>query len=203
MKLRLATAQDAAAMAALYAHYVTETAVSFETEPPSEAEFRSRLAAGPIHPWLAALDDEGRLLGYASATAFRGRPAYRFTVETSVYLDRAAQGRGIGRRLYAALIPLLERQGFAQAIAAITLPNAASVRLHESFGFIPAGVYRQVGYKLGQWHSVGLWQRPLASLPDRPQPPRPFAPLWQEASLSARRPSRPDPSGSVGAAARA
>src|SRR5687767_9805423 len=136
VKLRLATADDAAAIASIYAPYVTASAVSFETEPPDAAEIRSRIeAGGALHPWLVACDEADRVLGYACATAFRARPAYRFTVETSVYLDPAAQRRGIGRSLYTALIPLLEAQGFTQAIAAITLPNAPSVRLHEALGF--------------------------------------------------------------------
>ena len=185
MKLRLATAADAAAIAAIYADYVTGTAVSFETEPPDEAEIRARIeAGGPLYPWLAACDDGGRLLGYAYAAAFRTRRAYRFAVETTVYVDPDAQRRGVGRALYAALIPLLERQGFTQAIAAITLPNEASVRLHEVLGFTQAGTYRQVGYKLGEWRSVGLWQRALAPLAEPPEEPKPFTGFWQEDAFS-------------------
>lgn len=185
MKLRLATAADAAAIAAIYADYVTGTAVSFETEPPDEAEIRARIeAGGDLYPWLAACDMNGRLIGYVYAAPFRTRRAYRFTVETTVYVDPEAQRWGVGRSLYAALIPLLERQGFTQAIAAITLPNEASVRLHEALGFTPAGTYRQVGYKLGEWRSVGLWQRALAPLADPPEEPKPFAPFWQDAEFS-------------------
>ncbi len=181
MRLRLATAHDAAAIAAIYAPYVTDSAVSFETEPPGETETRARIAAGgELHPWLIACDDDGGVLGYAYATAFRARRAYRFTVETSVYLDQAAQGRGIGRRLYAALLGLLEAQRFTPAIAAITLPNPASVRLHEALGFAQAGVYRDVGHKLGEWRSVGLWQRALAPMAADPKEPRPFATIWQD-----------------------
>lgn len=180
MTLRLATADDAAAIASIYAPYVTASAVSFETEAPDEAEMRARIAAGgALYPWLVTGEGD-RLLGYAYATAFRARRAYRFTVETTVYLDQAAQGRGIGRALYAALIPLLEAQGFTQAIAAITLPNDSSVRLHEALGFAQAGVYRDVGFKLGEWRSVGLWQRPLARQTDSPAEPRPFAGLWRD-----------------------
>ena len=179
MKLRLATADDAAAIASIYAPYVTDSAVSFETDPPGEAEMRARIeAAGPLYPWLVACEDD-RLLGYAYAGAFRARRAYRFTVETTVYLEDSAQGRGIGRTLYSALLPLLEAQGFTQAIAAITLPNDASVSLHEKLGFAQAGIYRDVGYKLGRWRSVGLWQRPLAPLANTPEEPRPFADYWE------------------------
>ncbi len=181
MRLRLATADDAAAITSIYAPYVTSSAVSFETEPPDEAETRSRMeAGGTLYPWLVACEDD-RILGYAYATAFRARRAYRFAVETTVYLDAAAQGRGIGRSLYAALISLLEAQGFTQAIAAITLPNAPSVRLHEALGFGQAGIYREVGYKLGEWRSVGLWQRALAPRTEAPEEPRSFAPYWDDA----------------------
>lgn len=175
MRLRLATPDDAAAIAAIYAPYVSGSIVSFETEPPDEAAMRARIAAGgDFYPWLVA-EQEDRLAGYAYACAFRARPAYRFAVETSVYLAPQAQGRGVGAALYERLIGTLEAQGFSQAIAAITLPNPASVRLHEKFGFVRAGTYRSVGWKLGGWHDVGLWQRPLAPPADPPAEPRPFA----------------------------
>jgi L-amino acid N-acyltransferase YncA len=194
VKLRLATADDAAAIASIYAPYVTGTAVSFETEPPDEGEIRARIeAGGGLYPWLAACDEQDRLLGYAYAAAFRTRRAYRFAVETTVYVDPDAQRRGVGRALYAALIPLLERQGFTQAIAAITLPNEVSVRLHEALGFSQAGTYRQVGYKLGEWRSVGLWQRTLAPLADPPEEPKPFAGLWRDSEVSAPGSSRSVP----------
>lgn len=159
-------------MASIYAPYVTDTSVSFETEPPDADELRRRIeAGGDLYPWFVA-EADGVLLGYASASAFRTRRAYRFTVETSVYLATDAVGRGIGRRLYTLLLETLEAQGFAQAVGAISLPNPASVRLHEALGFTPAGTYHDVGFKLGGWHSVGLWQRGLAILGDRPQEPK-------------------------------
>ena len=178
MTIRIATAADAAAIAAIYSPYVTDSAVSFETEPPGPAEMSRRIATGgALYPWFAALDAAGRIVGFAYGCAFRARPAYRFAVETSVYLAPAAQGRGIGRALYERLLPLLETQGFTQAIAAISLPNPTSVALHERLGFAPAGTYRDVGFKHGTWLSVGLWQRPLAPCSNQPSEPRPFAPL--------------------------
>lgn len=172
MRLRAATPGDCAAIAEIYAPFVTGSAVSFETEPPGEAAMRVRIeASGELYPWIVGESEDGRLLGYAYAARFRDRPAYRFTVETSVYLRSDAVGRGLGRRLYEPLLATLEAQGFTQAIAAITLPNAASVRLHEKLGFAPAGVYRQVGWKLGGWHDVGLWQRALAKAGDPPEEP--------------------------------
>jgi phosphinothricin acetyltransferase len=178
VKVRAATADDAAAIAAIYAPYVTGTVISFETEAPDAAEIARRMAGDAgTYPWLAACDDDGALLGYAYATAFRLRPAYRFSVETTVYVAGHAHGRGIGRALYAALLPVLEAQGYVQAIAAITLPNPASVALHERFGFRRIGAYQEVGFKHGGWHSVGLWQRALAPLGDTPAEPKPLAQL--------------------------
>lgn len=174
MRLRAATAEDAAAIADLYAPFVTASAVSFETDPPDAAAMRARiLAGGALYPWIAGEAGDGSLLGYACAARFRDRPAYRCTVETTIYLRPDAAGRGLGRRLYEPLLATLEAQGFTQAIAAITLPNEASVKLHERLGFAPAGTYRQVGWKLGAWHDVGLWQRALARAATPPPEPRP------------------------------
>jgi phosphinothricin acetyltransferase len=179
VKLRLAEAGDAAAFAALYAPYVTASAVSFEGKAPGAGEMADRIAkGGDLYPWLVAEDTDGALLGYAYATQFRPRHAYRFTVETSVYVKQGGGGRGVGGALYGALLPLLERQGFTQAIAAVTLPNEPSVRLHERLGFVQAGIYEMVGYKLGEWRSVGLWQRRLAPMAESPEEPRPFADYW-------------------------
>ena len=174
MRLRAATADDAAAIADIYAPYVAASAVSFETDPPDAEAMRTRIEAGGIlYPWIVAEEAGQAILGYAYAARFRERPAYRFTVETSVYLRPDSCGRGLGAALYAPLLATLEAQGFTQAIAAITLPNAASVRLHERLGFQPAGTYRQVGWKVGGWHDVGLWQRALAQAAAPPSEPRP------------------------------
>jgi L-amino acid N-acyltransferase YncA len=179
VRIRLATADDAAAIATLYAPYVTGTAVSFEVEPPDAAAMAARIAAGDgLYPWFVASGEDGAVLGYAAASAFRTRAAYRFSVETSVYLAPTATGHGTGRRLYRVLLETLTAQGFAQAIGAITLPNPASVALHEALGFAHAGTYNRVGYKLGGWHSVGLWQRALARAADPPTDPKPVAAVW-------------------------
>ncbi len=173
MRLRTAEPRDAAAIAAIYAPYVTGSVVSFETEPPGAEAIAERMAAaGDLYPWIVAEDEAGGLLGYAYASAFRARPAYRFAVESSIYLAEAAHRQGLGRRLYASLIETVTAQGFAQCIGAITLPNAASVRLHEALRFEKVGTYRQVGYKMGGWHDVGLWQRALAPAGSSPDEPR-------------------------------
>ena len=176
MRIRLAGIDDAAAIAALYAPYVTGSAVSFEGKAPDGDEMADRIAeGGDLYPWLVA--EDGDLLGYAYPTAFRPRHAYRFTVETSVYVRQDGHGRGVGGALYGALLPVLEAQGFTQAIAALTLPNEASVGLHERHGFVRAGSYADVGFKLNEWRSVGLWQRPLAPMAAEPQEPRLFVGL--------------------------
>jgi L-amino acid N-acyltransferase YncA len=173
--IRAARLDDAAAIASLYSSYVMESAVTFETEPVAAATIGERMRGGQaLYPWLVSIDQDGSLLGYAYAARFRERAAYRFAVETTVYVDPHAQRRRIGTSLYSRLIEILTRQGFTQAIAAITLPNPSSVGLHEALGFMPAGVYRQVGYKLGAWHDVGLWQRPLAERANPPAEPRPL-----------------------------
>ena len=175
MIVRRAIPGDAAAIAAIYAPYVTDSFVSFETEAPDEAEMLRRIeSGGDLYPWLVG-EIGGRVCGYSSASPFRTRAAYRYAVETSVYLAADACGRGLGRTLYGRLLDLLARQGFTQAIGAISLPNEASVRLHEALGFQPAGTYRQVGWKCGRWIDVGLWQRALAPATVPPAEPKAFA----------------------------
>lgn len=180
MRIRAAIADDAAAIAAIYAPYVTGTVVSFETEAPDADEIARRMTDGDgLYPWFVACDpDSGTVLGYAYGAAFRSRPAYRFSVETTVYVADGAQRRGIGTQLYKILLPVLEMQGYAQAIAAITLPNQASVILHERLGFRQAGTYEKVGFKFREWRSVGLWQRALCPLSTRPEEPKQFSAVW-------------------------
>ncbi|MCK6480167.1 MAG: N-acetyltransferase family protein [Planctomycetes bacterium] len=177
-RIRLATEADAPAMAALYAPVVRGTAISFELEPPDADEFRRRLREVlRLAPWLV-LEREGGILGYAYGTSFRARPAYRFAVETAIYVRSDAHRTGVGRALYGALLPCLERQGFRRAIAGVTLPNAPSVGLHEALGFRPAGRFSRVGWKFGRWHDVGFWERDLGSEGDPPREPLPVAAAW-------------------------
>jgi phosphinothricin acetyltransferase len=180
VKLPHATADDAAAIASIYAPYVLATAVSFETASPDADEMARRIeAGGDAWPWLVGCGEDGAVIGYAYASAFRPRPAYRFTVETSAYVADGAHGRGTGTSLYTLLLAVLKAQGFAQAIAAITLPNEASVTLHEKLGFGRIGTYEKVGFKFGEWRSVGLWQCPLATLSAHPEEPRPVSAVWK------------------------
>lgn len=175
MTIRFATPDDAAAIAEIYAPYVTGSAVSFETEPPDEATVRARMETGDgLYPWLVCCDPDETVSGYAYATQFRARRAYRFTVEATVYVREGRHGRGIGAQLYEKLFALLTAQGFTQVIVAITLPNEPSIKLHRAQGFAEAGIYRDVGYKFGEWRSVAIWQRPLASSGADPVEPRPY-----------------------------
>lgn len=161
--IRLAGAGDAAAIAAIYAPFVTSTPVSFEEQAPDAAEMAARIAGDGrgLHPWLVA-ELDGEVLGYASSAPFRSRPSYRWTVETGVYLAPNALGRGLGRQLMEQMLELLGRQGFTAAVAGITLPNPASVALHEKLGFVPCATYRDTGFKLGEWRTVQVFARDLA-----------------------------------------
>ncbi|WP_431469507.1 N-acetyltransferase family protein [Sphingosinithalassobacter sp. LHW66-3] len=177
--IRAAAAGDSAAIAAIYAPHVIAGTVSFETDPPDARAMRKRIeASGGLYPWLVMTDGEAGdqpVVGYAYATRFRDRPAYRHVVETSIYVAGPAQRRGAGRLLYEALIDTLRAQGFTQAIGAIALPNDASIRVHEAVGFRRAGVLREVGYKHGQWIDVGFWQCELNAPAIPPAEPRPFS----------------------------
>src|SRR5258706_11941380 len=141
MRIRLATDDDAAAIAEIYAPIVRDSATSFELVPPGADEMRARVRdVLKLAPWLVR-EDDGVVVGYAYATKFRARPAYRFTVETSIHVREGVRGRGVGRSLYDELFRRLAAQGFRRLVAGITLPNAASVALHEAFGFAPVGVF--------------------------------------------------------------
>ena len=174
MLVRDASLEDATAIQAIYAPVVTGTVISFEETPPTVQEMAGRIADySRNYPYLVA-EADGRVLGYAYGSRHRDRAAYRSSVDVAVYVDEAARGRRVGRSLYDALLPRLAAAGAHAAFAGITLPNAASVRLHESLGSTPVGVYRGVGYEHGRWHDVGWWQLTLATAaavaPDEPRP---------------------------------
>ena len=173
--IRAVTTNDAAALLGIYAPYVVTNAVSFESKPPSLEEMTARIAAaGDTHPWIAGCDKESALvLGYAFAKPVRPGPAYRFAVETACYVAGDMEGQGVRRTLYAALIATLTAQHFTQAISTLTMPQDKAIQLHESMGFRRAGVYREVAFKNGHWHDVGIWQRPLAEPATPPEEPLP------------------------------
>jgi L-amino acid N-acyltransferase YncA len=175
LTIRPASREDAASIASIYAPYCRLTAISFEFEPPSEEEVAQRIEAVLARhlPWLVCTDAEG-VLGYAYARPYQERAAYKWTLESSIYLAESSRGRGVGRALYMVLLDIVRAQGYCSVAAGITLPNEASVRLHESLGFEPVGVYAKAGYKLGDWHDVSYWRRALRSTEAEPPEPAPF-----------------------------
>ena len=171
-RIRMATPADAEDIVRIYAPIVADTTISFELDVPTVDEMRHRIVRTlERFPWLVSEDADGRVDGYVYAGPHRERAAYRWSVDVTAYLRDDARGRGIGKGLYTALFEELPTLGYFQAFAGIALPNAASIALHESVGFTPLGIYRNVGYKLGAWHDVGWWQRSLQPLRP-PTPPR-------------------------------
>lgn len=163
MQLRDAQAADAAAITAIYNHYVLNTAISFEEEAVSAADMAGRIAdvqAGGL-PWLVA-ESGGAVVAYAYATKWRARQAYRFSVESSVYVAAGQVRAGLGKMLYRALIARLRAGGVHLVIGGIALPNEASVGLHEAMGYVKAAHFAEVGRKFGHWIDVGYWQLRLA-----------------------------------------
>lgn len=156
--IRAATADDAAAIVAIYNHYIATTTISFEERPVAPDEMAGRIRDVTARlPWLV-FEDDGAVLGYAYATAWRVRSAYRFSAETSVYLAPGQGGRGIGTALYKALLARLREQGVHMAIGGIAQPNPASVALHESLGFEKVAHFKEVGRKFERWIDVGYWE---------------------------------------------
>jgi phosphinothricin acetyltransferase len=169
--IRIATPQDATAIQRIYAPFVAEGAVSFETEVPTPEEIEARIKSTLYaHPWLVK-EEDGKVVAYAYASAHRTRAAYQWCAEVSVYVDPAFHNRGIARRLYQSLIDLLSLQGFVNLYAGITLPNEASVGFHEAMGFRKIGVYEKIGFKAGNWHDVGWWTKTLSAPIDHPSAP--------------------------------
>ncbi len=181
--IRLATEADAQHVQAIYAPYVRDTVISFELEPPTADEMADRMRKALT--WLVCADGPGQVAGYAYASKHRERAAYQWSVDVSVYVDPAYQRHGLGRGLYTALLSLLTQEGYFNAYAGITLPNAGSVGLHTALGFQAVGVYTGVGYKFGQWHDVAWLARALQPRAAAPAPPRPLIELHHTAAAQA------------------
>ncbi len=165
IRIRAATPADAAALREIYRPYVERTAISFEADVPSEEEFAGRIAKyANSWDWVVA-EEDGACLGYAYGSAHRERAAYRWSVETSVYVHERHQRRGIATDVYAELLERLTTKGYCNAFAGIALPNDASVALHESLGFEMIGVFHRVGRKFDRWHDVAWLQRRLRDEP--------------------------------------
>ena len=159
--IRLAVLTDAMAILKIYAPFIANTSVSFETEVPTAVQFTEHVKSiiGK-YPYLV-YEADGKVVGYAYASRHRERAAYRFSADVSVYVDPGYHRRGIGKALYIKLFDLLKEKGIYTAYAGITLPNEASISLHKSFGFSEVGIYHNVGYKHGQWHNVIWLEKPL------------------------------------------
>lgn len=157
--LRPATPADAAAIAAIYNHYVLHTIVTFEEEAVTADEIavRIREVQGAGIPWLV-WEENGRVRGYSYASKWKSRCSFRYSLETTVYLDKDATGRGLGRKLYTALIDALRGQKYHALIGGISIPNPASIALHEKLGFQKIGHFKEVGWKFNQWIDVGYWE---------------------------------------------
>jgi phosphinothricin acetyltransferase len=172
--IRLATREDGRALAAIYAPAVVDRSTSFEVEPPDGAEMARRVERISVRtPWLVC-EHRGTVVGYAYAGPHRDRPAYQWSVEVSAYVHDDVHRSGVARALYTSLFAALVVQGFANAYAGITLPNAASVGLHLAMGFTPTGTFHRVGYKFGQWHDVMWLERELMAPASEPPVPTPL-----------------------------
>lgn len=180
VSIRPASPDDAQAIREIYAPYVESTPVSFELVPPAREYFQKKITEQiPKYPWLVAEVDH-EVVGYAYASQYKSREAYRWGVESSIYLAESQHRRGIGRALYEELFSILRRQRFRMVYAGITLPNAASQGLHETFGFRQIANFPNAGYKSGAWHDVGWWSLDLGieSVPDsEPLEPIPYREL--------------------------
>lgn len=157
-KIRLATQDDSGSILQIYEPYIINTVITFECKVPTITEFRERMAnIQSYYPWLIC-EVNNHIVGYAYASRFREKEAYKWSVDFSVYIIPEYHRRNIGKALYFALSKLLKLQGFYNAYAGVTLPNIKSESLHESFGFKAIGVYHNVGYKFGSWHDVKWYE---------------------------------------------
>lgn len=170
--IRPARAEDAPAIAAIYGHYVRETAVTFACHEYSADDYAAQIAEGH-YPFLVC-EEEGQVMGFAYAGAFRVKEAFRWDVELTIYLRPGSEGRGLGAKLMDGLLKLLRRQGYLLAYSCITLPNERSIGLHKHFGFEELGVFPRTGYKLGAWRDVIWLQLFLGEYSDSPAEPTPF-----------------------------
>jgi L-amino acid N-acyltransferase YncA len=172
--IRLAAEGDAEQILEIYAPFCRDTPVSFETQPPTVADMRQRIAKTlKSHPWLVC-EGSGLILGYAYASPHRERAAYVWSVDVSVYVREGRRRGGLGRALYTSLFGLLKLQGYYNALAGTTVPNPGSIGLHQAMGFEPIGIYRNIGFKCGAWHDVAWWQLVLREADSEPKPPRDF-----------------------------
>jgi L-amino acid N-acyltransferase YncA len=183
-RIRRIELSDADAVRGIYAPFVCDNATSFETELPDAATLKQRIRdMADQYPWLV-FEADRQVLGYAYASSHRARKAYQWCVEVSVYLHESARRHGIGRALYRSLFEVLRRQGYVNAYAGITLPNPASVGLHESLGFTPIGTFSRIGFKFGQWHDV-VWLHLRLLETSTPAQPCPVKDVFSDPHIAA------------------
>lgn len=183
-RIRVATSDDAAQIRAIYAPFVESTPISFEVEPPTTEQLTERIETSiDSYPWFVCETTAGDVLGYATASELRKKTAFQWSTELSVYVSEDARGESVGTALYTTLLETLEAQNFYSAYGVVTLPNPASVRLHERLGFEPVGTFPGVGHKHDSWHDVQWWHRPLAERPADPDPPRLFTAVRETKAL--------------------
>ncbi len=182
--IRLATSEDCSQILGIYKPVILETATSFEYDVPTEELFQARMdKIQRQFPWLVCTDHQ-TVAGYAYAGPHRSRRAYQWSTELSVYMHHQYQRKGIATALYRALIAALTLQGYYTALAGISLPNPASIQFHETLGFSHLGVYENIGFKFGRWHSVGWWQYPLRSYEPTPTDPASIATIEKTSEFS-------------------
>ncbi|HWI94055.1 MAG TPA: GNAT family N-acetyltransferase [Flavisolibacter sp.] len=175
--IRLVTIEDSSQITEIYSPSVLNAATSFETELPSESEMQTRIQTIlQKFPWIVC-EVDGKIAGYVYASKHRDREAYQWSCECSIYMNSDFKGKGIGTELYRLLFQVLKRQGFRNVYARITLPNEASISIHERCGFKHFATYDSIGYKFGHWHSVGWWKLQINDYDLQPPPPLKFSEL--------------------------
>lgn len=171
-KIRLATADDSASILEIYTPYITDTVITFEYTVPSITEFKERMAhIQGTYPWLV-YEISNAVAGYAYASQYREREAYKWSVDFAIYINPEYHGKKIGKALYYALSETLKLQGYYNAYAGVTVPNVKSEGLHEAFGFHTIGTYQKVGYKFGCWHDVRWYEISLREHDKSPEIPK-------------------------------
>ena len=182
--IRIATSADAKSILDIYAPYIQNTSLTFETEVPSQDDFATRIQSYLDNwPWLVC-ELDGKIAGYAYASRYRERTAYQWSVECSVYIHDEYRGAGIASQLYTTLFAFLKYQGYNNVYAVINLPNDRSVAFHEKMGFTYFATFENVGYKLGKWKNVGWWQLKLNDYVTEPPAPKAFASIPEQVKTS-------------------
>lgn len=171
-EIRPIAAADIEQVLLLYGPFIEDTVITFEEAVPTLADFTERVRRITAwFPWLVCVAEDGTILGYAYAAPHRGRAAYRWNAELSIYVGPKAQRSGIGKALYSCLLALLREQGYRTAYGIITVPNPQSIRFHEAFGFTSCGTLPQAGYKHGRWHDVAILEKKLLKAAAQPKEP--------------------------------